>query len=360
MAHNFSNEEYMDMVLTYGEVRQNSVAAASLYALRFPQRYHPGREAFLRVVQRGRETGNLRPRPGQHGGAVRPRHILNMEEEILNIVEEQPGISTRTIAAQFRISQSTVWRTLRHALLYPFHVQRVQALLPRDLPVRVNFCEFLLHQHQLNPNFTMNILVTDEAIFTRNGIHNFRNTHYWALENPHATRRTNFQQRFSVNVWAGIVNGVLIGPFILENRLTGALYLQFLRDTLPVLLEEVAVNIRQHMWFLHDGAPVHFQQQVRQHLDNVFPGRWIGRGGPIAWPPRSPDLNPLDFYFWGHIKTMVYVTEVNTKEELVNRIHAAAATIRQQPGLGRACGGQWIRRAEKCIENGGNNFEQLM
>lgn len=93
----------------------------------------------------------------------------------------------------------------------------------------------------------MNILVTDEASFTCNGIHSFRNTHYWALENPHVIRRTHFQQRFSVNVWAGIVNGVLIGPYILENRLTGALYFQFLRDTLPVLLEEVDLNIRQRM-----------------------------------------------------------------------------------------------------------------
>jgi hypothetical protein len=25
-------------------------------------------------------------------------------------------------------------------------------------------------------------------------------------------------------------------------------------------------------------------------------GRRIGRGGPIAWPPRSPDLTPLDSF----------------------------------------------------------------
>jgi hypothetical protein len=23
-------------------------------------------------------------------------------------------------------------------------------------------------------------------------------------------------------------------------------------------------------------------------------------------PPRSPDLSPLDFYLWGHLKTSVY------------------------------------------------------
>jgi hypothetical protein len=27
-----------------------------------------------------------------------------------------------------------------------------------------------------------------------------------------------------------------------------------------------------------------------------FPRRWIGRGGPIAWPPHFADLSPLDFY----------------------------------------------------------------
>ncbi|GBM88486.1 hypothetical protein AVEN_269361-1 [Araneus ventricosus] len=29
------------------------------------------------------------------------------------------------------------------------------------------------------------------------------------------------------------------------------------------------------------------------------PDRWIGRGGPVLWPPRSPDLTPLDFFPMG-------------------------------------------------------------
>ena len=24
-----------------------------------------------------------------------------------------------------------------------------------------------------------------------------------------------------------------------------------------------------------------------------------------SWPPRSPDLSPLDFFIWGHVKTIV-------------------------------------------------------
>jgi hypothetical protein len=40
-------------------------------------------------------------------------------------------------------------------------------------------------------------------------------------------------------------------------------------------------------------------------------GRWVGRGGPIAWPPRSPDLTPLDFLLWGYVKNIVYQVKMN-------------------------------------------------
>lgn len=36
-------------------------------------------------------------------------------------------------------------------------------------------------------------------------------------------------------------------------------------------------------------------------LNNRFGDRWTGRGDPIALPPRSTDILPLDFFFWGHI-----------------------------------------------------------
>ncbi|EFN79901.1 hypothetical protein EAI_14953, partial [Harpegnathos saltator] len=44
------------------------------------------------------------------------------------------------------------------------------------------------------------------------------------------------------------------------------------------------------MCFMHDGAPAHFSRIAREYLNNNYINRWIGRGGPIAWPARSPDL----------------------------------------------------------------------
>ncbi|KAJ8866767.1 hypothetical protein PR048_032628 [Dryococelus australis] len=44
-----------------------------------------------------------------------------------------------------------------------------------------------------------------------------------------------------------------------------------------------------------------------------FGQQWIGRGGPITWPARSPDLTPLDYFVWGHVEGMIYDTPVESR-----------------------------------------------
>jgi len=43
---------------------------------------------------------------------------------------------------------------------------------------------------------------------------------------------------------------------------------------------------------------------VTTFLDEIFLGRWVGRGGHTAWPPRSPDLTPLDILRGGLLRTL--------------------------------------------------------
>jgi len=138
------------------------------------------------------------------------------------------------------------------------------------------------------------ILFTDEASYTRDGINNSRYVHTWSHEISHETRVTNFQRRFSVKVWCGVLGNRLIGPFVFDNNLTGKTYEAFLRNELPGLLEDIPLLIRSKMYFQHDGDPPHYTRHVRDYLNESFPKRWLGRGGPVAWPPRSPDLTPLD------------------------------------------------------------------
>ncbi|KAJ8964299.1 hypothetical protein NQ317_000095 [Molorchus minor] len=195
MAHVYSNNELVDMLLMYGECHQVAAEAARRYAERFPKRFHPSPRRFVYVTQRARDTGQIQEHRGQHSGRDRALHTLQIEEEILDIVEDDPSTSTRDIARQVNVSQNKVWKTLRENQSYPFHVQRVQALQLQDHPARVRFCQWLIKQNN-SEQFTRRVLVTGESTFTRNGINNFGNTNVWEVENPHANH-TDFQQRFA-------------------------------------------------------------------------------------------------------------------------------------------------------------------
>ena len=82
------------------------------------------------------------------------------------------------------------------------------------------------------------------------------------------------------------------------------------------------------MYFQHDGAPPHYTWHVTDYLNESFPNHWLGRGGPLAWPQRSSDLTPLDYYLWGHMKTLVYETKVDSRAALRDRIFGAEEHIR--------------------------------
>ena len=49
----------------------------------------------------------------------------------------------------------------------------------------------------------------------------------------------NFQRRFSINVWCGMIDDILTGPVILDDRMKGQNYLDFLQNELQKQLEDV-------------------------------------------------------------------------------------------------------------------------
>jgi hypothetical protein len=60
-------------------------------------------------------------------------------------------------------------------------------------------------------------------------------------------------------------------------------------------LEEVARENKE-IWFQQDGCPKHFGLDVRYFLNDSFRNCWIGRGGAVNWPARSPDLASCNFF----------------------------------------------------------------
>ncbi len=48
------------------------------------------------------------------------------------------------------------------------------------------------------------------------------------------------------------------------------------------------------------------------------------------WPPRSPDLNPCDFYLWGYLKSVVYNPLPKTLDELKANIEREIKKISKE------------------------------
>lgn len=359
--NNYTYSEQVDMLLVYGFCQGNGRESVRVYRERFPNRRVPNHQTFANIERRLREHGRFEPRNADRG-RERTTRIAEVEEEILDRIEGNPKLSVRPLGLELAVPKSTVHEVIREQLLHPYHVQTVQELLPIDPERRLDFCHFIQNQRNQDPNFHRKILFTDEASFRRSGMTNLHNEHVYSDQNPHATKVAHHQHEFAINIWAGVIDNFIIGPVVIPNRLNGENYLQFLQQTVPELLEDLPLLLRQNMWFMHDGAPPHFTLAVRRHLHQQYPNRWIGRGddAPRNWPARSPDLTPCDYFLWGALKTEVYLTPVNTGEELQRRIVNAANILKNNQEMMQRVQFNLLRRINICIHQNGGHFEHLL
>ncbi|KAJ8974419.1 hypothetical protein NQ317_015474 [Molorchus minor] len=290
--------ELADMHLILGECRMNCRAAARLYSERFPNRRTPHHTTFALIDRRLREYGSFKK---QAINAGRPRQVPpEVEEEILNVVENEPRRSVRSVARQLNVCKTNVHRTLKQQLLKPFHLTPVQELEDLDPYARLQFCRWCsltgrcpVQSPIIMRNCFLLISSSSSATVLDGSLMNFF---------PCTCLGISFQYR------------LYCAGFCLEDR--GG-FSQC--ETLPVsILFTIDTNI-----------------QVRQYLNEVYKGRWISRGNdaPIKWPPRSLDITPMDFFLWGTLKDKAYDTPVNSPEDLWQRILEAANEIRQIPNV---------------------------
>jgi hypothetical protein len=94
-------------------------------------------------------------------------------------------------------------------------------------------------------------------------------------------------------------------------------------------------------------------RNVQEILDNQYPQRWIGRGGPHYWPARSPDLN------LNYLKSIIYRGPINSEADLRVRIQEAFVSVTEEM-ITNATTRSLLRRAQLCIQMNGGHFEHLL
>lgn len=350
---NFSKEELVDMIFVLGVSEKNCLLATRVYHQRYPERRCPDVKSFQNLLERFLDTGNV-----QYRKKERRKNVINEENEfsVMMAVVEDPHISQREVCSSLGISRRSVGRILKKNKFHAYHIQWHQELSNEDFQKRLEFSNWAIGKMQEEANFFNEVLFTDEATFHRNGFVNRHNFHYYASENPHFFRQVDNQHRWSLNVWGGIIGEHVVGPHFFDGTLTGTIYLNFLENNLPQLL--VNLPERNRMWFQQDGAPPHYSNAVREHLNDIYPLRWIGRNGPTNWPPRSPDLTSMDFFLWGYVKEIVYRDTPTTIDNMKERIINAFRSI--TPAVLRAVGNSFRRRIEMCVNLNGQHVEHLL
>ncbi|KYN39183.1 hypothetical protein ALC56_06609 [Trachymyrmex septentrionalis] len=102
--------------------------------------------------------------------------------------------------------------------------------------------------------------------------------------------------------------------------------------------------------FLHKYALLHVSYNIRTTVNKVTKSK--------SKPTRSPDLNPLDYFLGGHLKSLVYTIPIDNKNDLRNRIVASCEAIRNTLGTFERVRQSLKRRLDGCIITQGGYFQQ--
>lgn len=314
------------------------------------------KSTIIRAIQRFEDTGGVKNRrnPG------RPTSVTNEEKqmEIAEAFVENPHLSIRRAAEQHDISKMSVHKILKLIKFHPYKVHLVHELNEDDPDHRIEFCELMMNRIDRDPNFLYNIVFSDECIFTLKGEVNRHNCRYWSDTNPLWVTDDHTQYPQKVNVWAGILNDTLVGPFFIDGNLTATKYEDMLQNQIVPKIREIASDNFDDTWYQQDGAAPHYGRDVRAFLDAQFPHRWIGRRGEIEWPARSPDLTPLDYFLWGYLKSKVYQIKPRDLDELRNRILQETALVDRN--MIRRAVSNFYERIAHCQAVDGTQFEHLL
>lgn len=348
------------MMFGWGDRQRHLDEVCELFNNTHPERGQAiTKSTVSKIIKKFRDHGCVKDLPK----TGRPKLDDDVKLNVLLSYNENPHLPTSQVALDLNLSQSSVKKILHTAKYHPYKIRLIHELNEDDYDRRLEFCESMQERCNLDPFFCRNILFSDEAAFFLNGTVNRQNCRYWSTENHHWAQVAHTQYPEKINVWAGIFQDRIIGPYFFDVNLTGEIYLHFLQlELIPALAQLYPGNEpgmpTAAMWFQQDGAPPHYALPVRQYLSEIFPNRWIGRRGPYEWPARSPDLTPLDYFLWGYLKSKVYFNRPPNIDALKNRIRDEIRQI--PPTFIRNVQQEFIDRLGYCQEVNGQQFQHLL
>lgn len=357
----YSLEQRIFLVLEYHRLDKSVTATRRSFQAKFNTSIvpHPNtiRQLYDKFIRTGCVTDDLVANVGRQKSAVTAANV----SVIKNVITQDSKKSVRKIAAACSVSRTATHQILRKCLeMYPYKIQTQQPLPVLMKQERLIFANEMLNLIDGGIIDVNRIWFSDEAYFHLDGFVNKQNWRIWGTENPHVcVPRSVYSKK--ITVWAALSSRGIIGPIYLEETVNSSRYIEILQQFVAVLntLGDLKTD-----WFMQDGARPHRTSDVFTFLEEYFENRVIAlhyrkaTSKGMDWPPCSPDLNPCDYFLWGHLKDAVHQQNPTTISELQQIISLECERISELT-LQNVCSNFVLRLRHLIVSNGGH-FENIV
>jgi hypothetical protein len=280
------------------------------FSSKFPKSGNPSNSTINKTVSNFEKYGSVHRVPPVPKNPDKKRE--KAKNDLEKLVSEFPNLSIRKAACAVGVSPTLVYHIFHDDLhLKPYKNHIWHKLEEADYQKRLDFANWVL---KLPPEAIEYFICSDEAYFYLTLPINKQNNRQWSESQPGVGVEQPLQDQ-KVLVWCAISANKIFGPYFFEDNVNQHNYLEMIKDFFwPKVLR--TADYKKH-YFQQDGARPHTANIVQTWLGDKFKTKFIHKD---LWPPRSPDLNPCDFFLWGYLKARVYNPLPKTLDQLKENI----------------------------------------
>lgn len=315
----YNIQERVFLVKSFYELK-SYVLVQRAYKSHFSKSDAPDRAVIKNIVSNFEKTGSVGHVPPKPKTPSQKRETAKIQ--LKNMVSDFEKFSIRKAASATGVSPTLVYHILHDDLhLKPYKYHQWHKLESGDHEKRLNFASWFLNEPQITNDY---LICSDEAYFYLTLPLNNQNNRIWSESQPCVGVEAPLHDQ-KILVWCAISAKRIFGPYYFENSVNQHNYLEMLQSFFwPKVLR--TADYKKY-FFQQDGATPHTATAVQTWLGRRFQEKFINKN---LWPPRSPDLNPCDFFLWGYLKERVYNPIPKTLDDLKANLEREIKKISQE------------------------------
>ena len=345
------------------------------FRVKFPNSRVPNGRTIRRIAQKFEKEGTVNNLPHVN----RKRHVLTPQklaevkgglehDSLLEMGDPSVSSARRNV---FGLTPSSFHRATKILGFHCYRPRAIHAMKESDEGVRKSFAEGV-NGLQMSPERMANMAFSDEAGFSLDGTVNSQNERRYSKRGeggPDNLLHTKEKFPKKLMVFLGVhSSGKVFGLTIYKQgqSLTSKTYRKLLEETVIPELKELnpeSPGTLDGMTWVQDGASIHkTDENIKFLSDAGFQSRIFSATNKrcptlveLPWPPRSPELNPLDFWVWSELKRQVYFPKPQNLEELEQSIVNAVFNLDPE-SIKKACA-SFFSRCQKLTEADGGYIE---